>query len=109
MHPKDVAFHYVELTIHQEAVNFKTIHYILFTFYSFSVKRHLLRYQNPITGLYPVTSSEKQVGSIRDTIYCCMSTWSLGQAFKKINDDKGKCHELCQSTVLALQGKLFVY
>ena len=72
--------------------------------YIFSVKRHLLRYQNPITGLYSVTSSEKNVGSIRDTIYCCMSTWSLGQAFKKINDDKGKCHELCQSTVLALQG-----
>ena len=77
--------------------------------YIFSVKRHLLRYQNPITGLYPVTSSEKQVGSIRDTIYCCMSTWSLGQAFKKINDDKGKCHELCQSTVLALQGRSFIY
>ena len=77
--------------------------------YIFSVKRHLLRYQNPITGLYPVTSSEKNVGSIRDTIYCCMSTWSLGQAFKKINDDKGKCHELCQSTVLALQGRSFVY
>ena len=34
-----------------------------------------------------------------------MSVWSLGQAFKKINDDKGKCYELCQSTVLALQGR----
>ena len=70
------------------------------------VKRNLLRYQNPITGLYPVTSSEKNIGSVRDTLYCCMSTWSLGQAFKKINDDKGKCYELCQSTVLALQGKV---
>ena len=75
-------------------------------FYYGIIKRHLLRYQSAITGLYPAMSSEKKVGSVRDTLYCCMATWSLCQAYKKINDDKGKCYELGQTTVLGLQGIL---
>ena len=65
-----------------------------------------MRHQSPTTGLYPVTSHEKKIGSIRDTIYCCMTTWSLSQAYKKYDDDKGKTYELSQSTVLGLQGIL---
>ena len=75
-------------------------------FYYGIVKRHLLRYQAVSTGLFPSVSSEKNVGSVRDTLYCCMATWSLHQAYKKINDDKGKCYELGQCTVLGLQGIL---
>ena len=75
-------------------------------FYYGIVKRHLLRYQSAITGLYPALSSDKKIGSVRDTLYCCMATWSLSQAYKKINDDKGKCYELGQTTVLGLQGIL---
>lgn len=75
-------------------------------FYYGIVKRHLLRYQSPTTGLFPATSADKKVGSIRDSIYGCMATWSLHQAYKKINNDQGKCYELGQSTVLGLQGIL---
>ena len=71
-----------------------------------SVKRHVMRYQSVTTGLYPSCSSEKKVGCVRDTLYCCTATWALHQAYKNIDDDQGKCYELGQSTVLSLQGIL---
>ncbi len=46
------------------------------------VKRQILRYQSPTTGLFPDHSKEKKVGSVRSTIYCSMAVWSLQQAYK---------------------------
>lgn len=46
------------------------------------VKRQLLQIQSPITGLFPVLSTDKEVGSIRDSVYCAAAIWSLYQAYR---------------------------
>jgi len=70
------------------------------------VKRQVLRYQSPTTGLYPALSFEKKIASVRDSIYCASSTWALFQAYRKIDDDRGKSYELGQSTVFCMRGIL---
>lgn len=47
-----------------------------------------------------------QVGSVRDTIYCASAIWSLYQAYRRIDDDRGKSYELGQSAVKAMRGVL---
>lgn len=46
------------------------------------VKRQLLRYQSPITGLFPVLSSDTEVGSVRESVYCAAAIWGLYQAYR---------------------------
>lgn len=46
------------------------------------VKRQLLRFQSPTTGLFPVLSSDRVIGSVRDSIYCAAAIWSLYQAYR---------------------------
>ncbi|XP_061707432.1 probable phosphorylase b kinase regulatory subunit beta isoform X2 [Cydia pomonella] len=70
------------------------------------VKRQLLRFQSPITGLFPVLSSDLHIGSVRDSIYCAAAVWGLYQAYRRIDDDRGKSHELGQSTVKCMRGIL---
>lgn len=70
------------------------------------VKRQLLQNQSEITGLFPVLSTDKEVGSVRDTVYCAASIWSLYQAYRRIDDDRGKSYELGQSAVKAMRGVL---
>ncbi|XP_058452788.1 probable phosphorylase b kinase regulatory subunit beta isoform X7 [Malaya genurostris] len=70
------------------------------------VKRQLLQFQSPITGLFPVLSSDRDVGSIRDSVYCAASIWSLYQAYRRIDDDRGKSYELGQSAVKCMRGVL---
>ncbi|XP_039431706.1 probable phosphorylase b kinase regulatory subunit beta isoform X3 [Culex pipiens pallens] len=70
------------------------------------VKRQLLQFQSPITGLFPVLSTDKEVGSIRDSVYCAASIWSLYQAYRRIDDDRGKSYELGQSAVKCMRGIL---
>lgn len=72
----------------------------------FSVKRQLLQFQSPITGLFPVLTTDTEVGSIRDSVYCAAAIWSLYQAYKRIDDDRGKSYELAQSTVKCMRGIL---
>ncbi|XP_054258864.1 probable phosphorylase b kinase regulatory subunit beta isoform X3 [Macrosteles quadrilineatus] len=48
------------------------------------VKRQLLRYQSPITGLFPTLSNEEKVASVRESIYCAAAIWSLFQAYSSI-------------------------
>lgn len=102
------------------------MHVAIIPIQDFTVKRHILQYQSPTTGLYPSNSAEKSIGSVRDTIYCCMATWSLHQAYKyvvipkhsqsyillfviwrKVDDNGGKAYELGQTTVFGLQGILY--
>ncbi|XP_072936893.1 probable phosphorylase b kinase regulatory subunit beta isoform X2 [Epargyreus clarus] len=75
------------------------------TYYAI-VKRQLLRFQSPITGLFPVLSSDLHIGSVRDSVYCAAAVWGLYQAYRRIDDDRGKSHELGQSTVKCMRGIL---
>ncbi|XP_061382467.1 probable phosphorylase b kinase regulatory subunit beta isoform X1 [Danaus plexippus] len=70
------------------------------------VKRQLLRFQSPTTGLFPVLSSDLHIGSVRDSVYCAAAVWGLYQAYRRIDDDRGKSHELGQSTVKCMRGIL---
>jgi len=70
------------------------------------VKRQILAYQSPTSGLFPAQSSEKKVGSVRDSIYSAVSVWALYQAYRSVDDDRGKCYELGQSSVLCMRGIL---
>ncbi|XP_015515633.1 probable phosphorylase b kinase regulatory subunit beta isoform X1 [Neodiprion pinetum] len=70
------------------------------------VKRQLLRHQSCITGLFPQISSDKVVGSVRESIYCAAAIWSLYQAYRRIDDDRGKSYELGQSAIKCMRGIL---
>ncbi|CAH1131091.1 unnamed protein product [Ceutorhynchus assimilis] len=70
------------------------------------VKRQLLRYQSHITGLFPVLSVDTEIGSVRESVYCAAAVWGLYQAYRRIDDDRGKSYELGQSTVKCMRGIL---
>ncbi|XP_071549609.1 probable phosphorylase b kinase regulatory subunit beta isoform X2 [Panulirus ornatus] len=70
------------------------------------VKRQLLQNQSITIGLFPCTSQDKEVADIRTTIYCAASIWSLFQAYRRIDDDRGKAYELGQSCVKCMRGIL---
>ncbi|XP_050295730.1 probable phosphorylase b kinase regulatory subunit beta isoform X2 [Anthonomus grandis grandis] len=70
------------------------------------VKRQLLKYQSPITGLFPVLSIDTEIGSVRESVYCAAAVWGLYQAYRRIDDDRGKSYELGQSTVKCMRGIL---
>lgn len=70
------------------------------------VKRQLLKYQHPITGLFPSVSTDDKVGSVRESIYCGAAIWSLFQAYRRIDDDRGKSYELGQAAVKCMRGIL---
>ncbi|CAH1368386.1 unnamed protein product [Tenebrio molitor] len=70
------------------------------------VKRQLLLYQSPITGLFPVLSTDTKIGSVRDSVYCAAAVWGLYQAYRRIDDDRGKSYELGQSAVKCMRGIL---
>ncbi|XP_075211939.1 putative phosphorylase b kinase regulatory subunit beta isoform X2 [Lycorma delicatula] len=89
----------LKVTNYEETVNQLDIYYGI-------VKRQLLRYQSPITGLFPVLSSDDKVGSVRESIYCAAAVWSLYQAYRRIDDDRGKSYELGQSAVKCMRGIL---
>ena len=59
-----------------------------------------------MNGLFPSSSSETNIGSIRDTIYSCMACWSLHLAYRKHDDNHGKAYELGQAAVMGMQGIL---
>ncbi|XP_001601216.1 probable phosphorylase b kinase regulatory subunit beta isoform X2 [Nasonia vitripennis] len=70
------------------------------------VKRQILHYQSCITGLFPQISTDKTVGSVRESIYCAAAVWSLYQAYRRIDDDRGKSYELGQSAIKCMRGIL---
>ncbi|KAG0711404.1 putative phosphorylase b kinase regulatory subunit beta [Chionoecetes opilio] len=70
------------------------------------VKRQLLQHQSISLGIFPSTSNDHQVADIRTSIYCAASIWSLFQAYRRIDDDRGKAYELGQSCVKCMRGIL---
>jgi len=73
-----------------------------------TAKRQILRYQSPISGLFPSDLSvpNPTESHVRDSVYCAVAIWSLAQAYKRIDDDKGRTHELAHSAVKCMRGIL---
>ncbi|KAH9489748.1 hypothetical protein Btru_036653 [Bulinus truncatus] len=73
------------------------------------LKHQILRYQSPTNGLFPSIGSDKntnRIAHVRDSLYCAVAVWSLSQAYKKIDDDQGRAHELGQAAVKTMRGVL---
>ena len=45
-------------------------------------------------GLFPAQSSDQVVGSVRDSVYCCVAVWSLYLSYNRMDDDRGKLGRL---------------
>ena len=62
-------------------------------------------------GLFPKYGSNNppKEAYIRDSIYCAAAAWALSQAYKRIDDDHGRTHELAQVAVKCMRGILFCW
>uniref|UniRef100_A0AAQ4PHX8 Phosphorylase b kinase regulatory subunit n=1 Tax=Gasterosteus aculeatus aculeatus TaxID=481459 RepID=A0AAQ4PHX8_GASAC len=74
------------------------------------IKTTILNYQSPTTGLFPVkTCSTCKEAKVRDSLYCAASAWALSMAYRRIDDDMGRTHELEHSAVKCMRGILYCY
>uniref|UniRef100_A0A8C9ZUP2 Phosphorylase b kinase regulatory subunit n=1 Tax=Sander lucioperca TaxID=283035 RepID=A0A8C9ZUP2_SANLU len=75
-----------------------------------AVKTTILNYQSPTTGLFPVkTCSTCKEAKVRDSLYCAASAWALALAYRRIDDDMGRTHELEHSAIKCMRGTLYCY
>ncbi|KAM4602874.1 phosphorylase b kinase regulatory subunit beta isoform 1-T1 [Polymixia lowei] len=75
-----------------------------------AVKTTILNYQSPTTGLFPVkTSSTCKDAKVRDSLYCAAGAWALAMAYRRIDDDMGRTHELEHSAIKCMRGILYCY
>ncbi|XP_069546381.1 phosphorylase b kinase regulatory subunit beta isoform X3 [Brachyistius frenatus] len=75
-----------------------------------AVKTTILNYQSPTTGLFPVkTCSTCKEAKVRDSLYCAAGAWSLALAYRRIDDDMGRTHELEHSAIKCMRGILYCY
>ncbi|XP_075884532.1 phosphorylase b kinase regulatory subunit beta isoform X1 [Nelusetta ayraudi] len=75
-----------------------------------AVKVTILNYQSPTTGLFPVkTCSDCKEAKVRDSLYCAASAWALALAYRRIDDDMGRTHELEHSAIKCMRGILYCY
>uniref|UniRef100_A0A3Q2WZ80 Phosphorylase b kinase regulatory subunit n=1 Tax=Haplochromis burtoni TaxID=8153 RepID=A0A3Q2WZ80_HAPBU len=78
--------------------------------YYSAVKTTILNYQSPTTGLFPVkTCSTCKEAKVRDSLYCAASAWALAMAYRRIDDDMGRTHELEHSAIKCMRGILYCY
>ncbi|KAF6078976.1 phosphorylase kinase regulatory subunit beta [Phyllostomus discolor] len=74
------------------------------------VKATLLRYQSPTTGLFPTkTCGDDQKAKVHDSLYCAAAAWALALAYRRLDDDQGRTHELEHSAVKCMRGVLYCY
>ncbi|NWV34716.1 KPBB kinase, partial [Grantiella picta] len=74
------------------------------------VKSTLLLHQSPTTGLFPTkTYGDKQTAKVHDSLYCAACAWALALAYRRIDDDKGRTHELEHSAIKCMRGILYCY
>uniref|UniRef100_F7AVX1 Phosphorylase b kinase regulatory subunit n=1 Tax=Xenopus tropicalis TaxID=8364 RepID=F7AVX1_XENTR len=74
------------------------------------VKITVLNYQSPQTGLFPTkTAGDFKNAKIHDSLYCAASAWALALAYRRIDDDKGRTHELEHSAIKCMRGILYCY
>ncbi|KAK2853468.1 hypothetical protein Q5P01_006129 [Channa striata] len=75
-----------------------------------AVKSTILNYQSPTTGLFPVrTCSTCKEAKVRDSLYCAAAAWALAMAYRRIDDDMGRTHELEHSAIKCMRGILYCY
>ncbi|XP_061748471.1 phosphorylase b kinase regulatory subunit beta isoform X2 [Nerophis ophidion] len=75
-----------------------------------AVKTTILNYQSPTTGLFPVkTCSTCKEARVRDSLYCAAGAWALAMAYRRIDDDLGRTHELEHSAIKCMRGILYCY
>uniref|UniRef100_A0A672ZT18 Phosphorylase b kinase regulatory subunit n=1 Tax=Sphaeramia orbicularis TaxID=375764 RepID=A0A672ZT18_9TELE len=81
-----------------------------FSLSMFPVKTTILNYQSPTTGLFPVkTCSTCKEAKVRDSLYCAAGAWALAMAYRRIDDDMGRTHELEHSAIKCMRGILYCY
>ncbi|NWZ34723.1 KPBB kinase, partial [Brachypodius atriceps] len=74
------------------------------------VKSTLLLHQSPTTGLFPTkTFGNDQRAKVHDSLYCAACAWALALAYRRIDDDKGRTHELEHSAIKCMRGILYCY
>ena len=74
------------------------------------VKRQILRFQSPTTGLFPSMSNDVTEAVILDSIFCSAAIWAVYQAYHRlIDDDHGAAHGLGQSAVKCMRGILMAW
>ncbi|KAM9288675.1 phosphorylase b kinase regulatory subunit beta isoform 2-T2 [Morus bassanus] len=74
------------------------------------VKSTLLLHQSPTTGLFPTkTYGENRKAKVHDSLYCAACAWALALAYRRIDDDKGRTHELEHSAIKCMRGILYCY
>ncbi|XP_041428489.1 phosphorylase b kinase regulatory subunit alpha, skeletal muscle isoform isoform X2 [Xenopus laevis] len=76
--------------------------------YAKLVQQTILGHQNPVTGLLPASSDQKDAW-VRDNVYTVLAVWGLGLAYRKNADrdeDKAKAYELEQNVVKLMRGLL---
>ncbi|KAF1500965.1 Phosphorylase b kinase regulatory subunit beta, partial [Megadyptes antipodes antipodes] len=74
------------------------------------VKSTLLLHQSPTTGLFPTkTYGDNQKAKVHDCLYCAACAWALALAYRRIDDDKGRTHELEHSAIKCMRGILYCY
>uniref|UniRef100_A0A8C1AHE8 Phosphorylase b kinase regulatory subunit n=1 Tax=Cyprinus carpio carpio TaxID=630221 RepID=A0A8C1AHE8_CYPCA len=93
------------------AVDSNTVSVFFFVFLSFLlVKCTILNYQSPTTGLFSVkTCSTCKEAKVRDSLYCAASIWALALAYRRIDDDMGRTHELEHSAIKCMRGIMYCY
>ncbi|XP_072374293.1 phosphorylase b kinase regulatory subunit beta isoform X1 [Scyliorhinus torazame] len=75
-----------------------------------NVKSTVLNYQSPATGLFPSkTIGNSNNAKVRDCLYCAASAWAVALAYRRIDDDKGRTHELEYCAVKCMRGILYCY
>jgi len=67
--------------------------------------------QNPVSGLLPASTAVNTHGDyrdawVRDNVYSILAVWGLGLAYRSLDQDDGRGHELEQRTVLLMRGLL---
>ncbi|XP_038041539.2 phosphorylase b kinase regulatory subunit beta isoform X1 [Anas platyrhynchos] len=74
------------------------------------VKTTLLLHQSPTTGLFPTkTYGDNRKAKVHDNLYCAACSWALALAYRRIDDDKGRTHELEHSAIKCMRGILYCY
>ncbi|XP_063293913.1 phosphorylase b kinase regulatory subunit beta isoform X3 [Pelobates fuscus] len=74
------------------------------------VKISVLNYQSPTTGLFPTrTAGDQKTAKVHDSLYCAASAWALALAYRRIDDDKGRTHELEHCAIKCMRGILYCY
>lgn len=75
------------------------------------IKTVILDKQHPVSGLLPASTAITVHGNyqdawVRDNVYSILAVWGLGLAYRKIDNDNGRGHELEQSTVKLMRALL---